>query len=205
MKGLLTYDLVWLKGQKKLLLILAGLSVLYLATEGPVVLFLSVIFQMILIRTLEWNLQPANSRFLFTLPFTRKQYVLEKYAFILLSSVALTLVLYGLGVAVHPGQLGEMTLMLVVILTELVYFTAFLVPMMIRLGASMQLWLALIVVALVAVTASLVNTLGPIMGQWVDIAGQHMGVIALCLVGLGLVCLSVSMRISGRMLKKREL
>nr|WP_289683707.1 hypothetical protein [Faecalibaculum rodentium] len=71
MKGLAVYDMTWLKGQKKLLMILVALTILYLVTDGTTVLFLSVIYQMLMLRTLEWNLRADNSRFLFTLQIGR--------------------------------------------------------------------------------------------------------------------------------------
>ncbi|WP_300911450.1 ABC-2 transporter permease, partial [Faecalibaculum rodentium] len=116
MKGLALYDLTWLKGQKKLLMILTALTILYLVTDGTMVLFLSVIFQMLLLRTLEWNLRAENRRFLFTLPFTRRQYVQEKYLFILGSTLVLTIGLYILALAFHPNKMMELTAMLGVIL-----------------------------------------------------------------------------------------
>lgn len=159
MKGLAVYDMTWLKGQKKLLMILAALTILYLVTDGTTVLFLSVIYQMLMLRTLEWNLRAENSRFLFTLPFTRREYVREKYLFILGSSLVLTIVLYILALAFHPNKMMELTAMLGVILLELLYFSAILIPMMIKLGSNMQVWLTVIVVAIASLTALMIGGL----------------------------------------------
>lgn len=205
MKGLAVYDLTWLKGQKKLLLILAALAVLYLVTEGTMVMFLSVIFQMLLLRTLEWNLRSENSRFLFTLPFTRKDYIREKYLFILGASLAVTLILYLLGSAFHPSQLKEMTMMLGVIVIELVWFSAILVPMMIRLGANMQLWLTVIVVVIVSATALVIGNLQETVGQWIGLIQDNTGWLMLILLILGLVGVGVSMKISEGILDREEL
>lgn len=205
MKGLALYDLTWLKGQKKLLMILAALTILYLVTDGTMVLFLSVIFQMLLLRTLEWNLRAENSRFLFTLPFTRRQYVQEKYLFILGSTLVLTIGLYILALAFHPNKMMELTAMLGVILLELLYFSAILIPMMIKLGSNMQVWLTVIVVAIASLTALMIGGLQETVTQWLTVIQGNLPVVFGGMAVLGLVCLGVSMKISEGILGREEL
>lgn len=205
MKGLALYDLTWLKGQKKLLMILAALTILYLVTDGTTVLFLSVIYQMLMLRTLEWNLRADNSRFLFTLPFTRREYVREKYLFILGSSLVLTIVLYILALAFHPNKMMELTAMLGVILLELLYFSAILIPMMIKLGSNMQVWLTVIVVAIASLTALMIGGLQETVGQWVTVIQGNLPVVFGGMAVLGLVCLAVSMKVSEGILGREEL
>lgn len=205
MKGLAVYDMTWLKGQKKLLMILAALTVLYLVTDGTMVLFLSVIYQMLMLRTLEWNLRADNSRFLFTLPFTRREYVREKYLFILGSSLVLTIVLYILALAFHPNKMMELTAMLGTILLELLYFSAILIPMMIKLGSNMQVWLTVIVVAIASLTALMIGGLQETVEQWVTVIRGNLPVVYALVAFLGLMCLGVSMKISEGILGRDEL
>lgn len=205
MKGLALYDLTWLKGQKKLLMILTALTILYLVTDGTMVLFLSVIFQMLLLRTLEWNLRAENSRFLFTLPFTRRQYVQEKYLFILGSTLVLHIGLYILALAFHPNKMMELTAMLGVILLELLYFSAILIPMMIKLGSNMQVWLTVIVVAIASLTALMIGGLQETVTQWLTVIQGNLPVVFGGMAVLGLVCLGVSMKISEGILGREEL
>ncbi|WP_289688238.1 ABC-2 transporter permease [Faecalibaculum rodentium] len=205
MKGLALYDLTWLKGQKKLLMILTALTILYLVTDGTMVLFLSVIFQMLLLRTLEWNLRAENRRFLFTLPFTRRQYVQEKYLFILGSTLVLTIGLYILALAFHPNKMMELTAMLGVILLELLYFSAILIPMMIKLGSNMQVWLTVIVVAIASLTALMIGGLQETVTQWLTVIQGNLPVVFGGMAVLGLVCLGVSMKISEGILGREEL
>ncbi|WP_301097429.1 ABC-2 transporter permease, partial [Faecalibaculum rodentium] len=205
MKGLAVYDMTWLKGQKKLLMILAALTILYLVTDGTTVLFLSVIYQMLMLRTLEWNLRADNSRFLFTLPFTRREYVREKYLFILGSSLVLTIVLYILALAFHPNKMMELTAMLGVILLELLYFSAILIPMMIKLGSNMQVWLTVIVVAIASLTALMIGGLQETVTQWLTVIQGNLPVVFGGVAVLGLVCLAVSMKVSEGILDREEL
>lgn len=205
MKGLALYDLTWLKGQKKLLMILAALTILYLVTDGTMVLFLSVIFQMLLLRTLEWNLRAENSRFLFTLPFTRRQYVQEKYLFILGSTLVLTIGLYAVAIVCQPDKMMELSAMLGVIVLELLYFSAILIPMMIRLGSNMQVWLTVIVVVLASLTAVLIGSLQETVTQWLTVIQGNLPVVFGGVAVLGLVCLAVSMKVSKGILDREEL
>ena len=205
MKGLALYDLTWLKGQKKLLMILAALTILYLVTDGTMVLFLSVIFQMLLLRTLEWNLRAENSRSLFTLPFTRRQYVQEKYLFILGSTLVLTIGLYAVAIVCQPDKMMELSAMLGVIVLELLYFSAILIPMMIRLGSNMQVWLTVIVVVLASLTAVLIGSLQETVTQWLTVIQGNLPVVFGGVAVLGLVCLAVSMKVSEGILDREEL
>ena len=193
MKGLALYDLTWLKGQKKLLMILTALTILYLVTDGTMVLFLSVIFQMLLLRTLEWNLRAENSRFLFTLPFTRRQYVQEKYLFILGSTLVLTIGLYVVAIVCQPDKMLELSAMLGVI------------PMMIRLGSNMQVWLTVIVVVLASLTAVLIGSLQETVTQWLTVIQGNLPVVFGGMAVLGLVCLAVSMKVCEGILDREEL
>lgn len=81
MKGLLTSDLLWLKAQRKLLLILAALCALYII--GDMIDFMSAFIPLFLCvdgaKSLLLNLDPNQSRFLFTLPFSRRTFINEKY------------------------------------------------------------------------------------------------------------------------------
>ena len=205
MKGLALYDLTWLKGQKKLLMILTALTILYLVTDGTMVLFLSVIFQMLLLRTLEWNLRAENSRCLFTLPFTRAQYVQEKYLFILGSTLVLTIGLYAVAIVCQPDKMLELSAMLGVIVLELLYFSAILIPMMIRLGSNMQVWLTVIVVVLASLTAVLIGSLQETVTQWLTVIQGNLPVVFGGMAVLGLVCLAVSMKVSEGILDREEL
>ena len=205
MKGLALYDLTWLKGQKKLLMILAALTILYLVTDGTMVLFLSVIFQMLLLRTREWNLRAENSRVLFTLPVTRRQYVQEKYLFILGSTLVLTIGLYAVAIVCQPDKRMELSAMLGVIVLELLYFSAILIPMMIRLGSNMQVWLTVIVVVLASLTAVLIGSLQETVTQWLTVIQGNLPVVFGGVAVLGLVCLAVSMKVSEGILDREEL
>lgn len=80
MKTLFILDWQWLKSMKFYLWIILGLSLLYcFVLPTLAVVFLPVMFAITMTKSVSDNLQRSTGAYLFTLPFTRKQYVFEKY------------------------------------------------------------------------------------------------------------------------------
>ena len=86
MKGLMVKDFHLLLTQSRFYMIL--LIVLFVAgtsTEAMYVAgYISIVFPMFAISTISYDEYDNGNAFLFTLPFTRKEYVLSKYLFGLL-------------------------------------------------------------------------------------------------------------------------
>ncbi len=95
--------------------------------------------------------------------------------------------------------------MLGVIVLELLYFSAILIPMMIRLGSNMQVWLTVIVVVLASLTAVLIGSLQETVTQWLTVIQGNLPVVFGGMAVLGLVCLAVSMKVSEGILDREEL
>lgn len=80
MKALFILDWQWLKSMKFYLLIILGLSLLYCFVHPTLaVVFMPVMLAITMTKSVSDNLQRSTGAYLFTLPFTRKQYVFEKY------------------------------------------------------------------------------------------------------------------------------
>ena len=94
MKGLLIKDFVYIKNQRVFLLILAAISV-YFFVSGQnlffVVTYVSAMFATLIVNTVSFDEQDGGMGFLFTLPISRKAYVLEKYVFGILMALAMVL------------------------------------------------------------------------------------------------------------------
>ncbi len=91
MRGLLLKDLALLKNQAQALLLVAAISVFMMAMGNDIVFIISytvMIFAMYSISTLSYDYFDNGYAFLFTLPITRKLYVLEKYVFSFLCVLA---------------------------------------------------------------------------------------------------------------------
>lgn len=154
MKGLFTKDLLWVKQQKKLLLILALLLVMYILMdmEGLVLVLFPPLLTIILGKTIVFDLDDRSSRFLFTLPFTRKQYVLEKYLLCIGADLILILAGWLIGL-LRADSMGRAELNQNVIIAALfgILLVAVLIPMMMKFKEKAQIVLMASALALVIV------------------------------------------------------
>ena len=83
MKGLLIKDLMVLKGRKQMFIIVVFLTAMYgiMGLGAFAMQFLSLMGTTICLSTIAYDNMDNGTAFLFALPFTRKQYVAEKYLF----------------------------------------------------------------------------------------------------------------------------
>lgn len=87
MKSLMIKDILILKTQAKtvLLILLVGIMLSFTANSSVYGLgYTAMIFGMVSISTISYDEYDHGYQFLFTLPFSRKEYVVEKYLFSLL-------------------------------------------------------------------------------------------------------------------------
>ena len=90
MKGLLIKDYKLMKNQKGYFIVLFLLCVVFAAREGGesfCVGFITYVCSLFCISTISYDEFDNGNAFLFTLPFTRAQYALEKYGFGLLTGI----------------------------------------------------------------------------------------------------------------------
>ncbi len=206
MKGLLTYDGCWLFSQKQLLMILAGLMVLYAVIDlQNAGLFLSVIVLMILIRSIEWNFQNSTARWLFTLPFTRRQFVLEKYLFVTGTSLLFSVVSFLFYAALHPDAFTDLFSLWIGTLVYILVFSAILIPVTIRLKANRNLWILIFMIAMAGLLGAFVEQLQTgLVAAVVWIQGHLMLTVTIALLTT-VILFGLSVMISLRLMEKEEL
>ena len=203
MKGLLMKDLLWAKQQKKLLLILGILVVMYAVMDmldmilGFIPLFLSLIFS----KTILFDLDDRSSRFLFTLPFTRKQYVSEKYLLCIgVNTLSVLVVWAACFLLMNPAEKADLnTSALLVILTGIILISI-LIPAMVKYKQKSQFMLMAAALGLVLINLFLADPENGIMlpvlpEQWL------LPLTAL----LALVLFAGSFWLSCHLMKKEEL
>lgn len=91
MKGLLIKDYCLIKSNSRLYMILPLLAILLLITNENITFscfFLTFCFSMMVLTTISYDEFDKSNAYLMTMPVTRKMYVLEKYCFGLLVSLA---------------------------------------------------------------------------------------------------------------------
>ena len=87
MKGLLTKDFRILAGQKRYFTIVILIALIFLCSGQPaqiIVGYCTMFGMLFTVNTISYDEFDHGYLFLFTLPVTRKDYVLEKYVFMLL-------------------------------------------------------------------------------------------------------------------------
>ena len=96
MKALIIKDLALLKNQTKTMLILAAvcLIVCFINDASFAIGYMALIFSLLVLGTLSYDEYDHGYSFLFTLPFTRVQYVIAKYLLALAAIIAGVLIAF---------------------------------------------------------------------------------------------------------------
>ncbi len=143
MKGLLIKDLKLIKTQKTFLIIVAGICVALLASgkEMSVVFaYVAAVLSMVVVSTVSYDEYNNGMSFLFTLPVSRKKYVLEKYVFGILSVAAVLAAGSGLmgvvsAVKLQSFQQQEWFLALLGAVLTAVLILSLYLPVQLKFGA----------------------------------------------------------------------
>lgn len=217
MKALFCNDMMRFFGQKKALLIMAGLLVMYFAMgQGELVVMLMGMVGCLLtsLNALNYEEKDNELPMLFALPVSRKQYVQEKYLFGLGGSVVGTLlgaVLAAIyAVSVHkPDLLQDLPLMTACYIGGFCVFTDLMLPLMLGFGANKG---RILVVGLFLLIFLMIN-LGITSGVLLDVTDFIFEQDTTVIRGWGIVLILaatvlitvVSYLISRRLMERREL
>lgn len=125
MKGLFTRDFLWLISQRRSLLIFGFVALIMLGAGNLAFAsaFLSVLVCVLCNNRIMVDLNKTAAPFLFTLPFSRKQYVMEKYLFSLILPGSLLLIMSVIEFALKSAPSQEIlvvsgaSLMIVILLS----------------------------------------------------------------------------------------
>lgn len=216
-KGLLIKDFNLLKGQKNFFL---GILVLW-AVVGIcnfetmfLVAYVTMMFSFFTLSTLSYDEYENGAAYLFTLPISRKDYVVEKYLFGFLTStvpcvvisVLFYLVLSVMGSADEPAEyfVGSVIVLLIAYL-----ILALEIPVQLKFGREKSRIAILIPLGVVAVVVMLGGRLCDVAGiskpEIVDrISNANSGVILAIAAVVFVVLLWISYRISYRIVEKKQ-
>ncbi len=216
MKGLLIKDFRLVKMQKQFFIAIAAIAVVMAFSMDNLSFlsgYLTFVMPMFALSTLSYDDFDNGSAFLFTLPVSRREYVLEKYLFGLILGLA-ALVLSTLLILCF-GLVKEMSLALDALTGVPLTFAAMLLVLSVMLPFQIKFGADKSRIAIVAV-GGLALLLGFGVGKlldWlgVDITGlvnwvQGLPAAALTAAGIGLAALvlAASLRISTVILEKKE-
>lgn len=215
MKGLLIKDWQLLKNQKAFFMVLAVIMVLYTAM-GNVTFLLSYAPMMcvfVAMSTITYDTFDNGSAFLFTLPFSRKEYVREKYIF----SGLLVLISWGISVAAalghtffRAGDWKETLVTSVIFLLLSLIIMSLSIPLQLKYGAEksrvavmimMGAAFGLLFVVFKIMDARKVNT----NQLWSAFHGLNTTVAVAAAIAVCTALIGISLAVSTKIMHKKEL
>lgn len=209
MKGLLIKDFRILMQQNKTLLIMVLIGGFLLITGGDlgfVVAYLTMMAAFLVLGTITYDEADSGYSFLFTLPFTRKEYVIEKYVFSTAASVIVWAVLNLLFAVVSgSGYQSENMLEAVGILAAIMLMQAVMLPLQLKYGAEKARVVFFLMIGIIVVIGVLLGQFGGLLPDFsqefealnafvsslavTGIIGMLLAVsVAVILISLGISC-----------------
>lgn len=219
MRGLLVKDFKLLKQQGKIITFLVFICIFMLGQMQEtsfVVGYITSICVVISLSTISYDEFDNGNTFLFSLPITREEYVREKYALSflvnggvwLLSSIAAILVNM---VRVDGFILSDEIMGAILVLAACMVLVAVMIPIQLKFGSEKSKVIIFASIGIIAVagyftmfllekTSSMID-ISWLLGKLMEIGKGGLTGLA---VGIGVVLLVLSMRVSQNIMKKKE-
>ncbi len=214
MKALLLKDVLMLVKQKKTMLIVIIIGLMYafmdLGTFG--VMFLGMMCMIMAISTISYDEFDNGNPFLFSQPFTRKQYTIEKYLLAILGSIAGCLIgsVLTLAGSLIRRQETELGLIMAIFGGSVLLFgmiSSFMLPMMLKNGAEKGRNSAYLVFGVIFIGVILIERILPLNTKESLLSAlEHISpfVIISVIVLAVTLAMVISCRISIGFMEKRE-
>lgn len=217
MKGLLIKDYRLLLAQKTLLAVTVFMGILYLAIyEDPTfaIIFIIMMWGIFTISTISYDDLDNGLAYLFTLPISRKDYVIEKYVFTILNTLSSGLVMFtGACIAVNvrgiPIKLADLGMGLTCGFLVAALITGCMIPLQIKFDAERSRLVLISGMAVIFLAAYfLVKTTKAETGwglQFIEMLNRLSNkVIVLLILVLIFVITCISCLVTLKIIKKRE-
>ncbi len=221
MKGLLVKDFNILLLQKKFLRIFLIISVVMLMTaQEPsfFVAYLTMVCGIVTVSTINYDELDNGNTFLFTLPITRKGYVVEKYVLVVLISGLAWLIATTASILISVAKIENYSIVngileAVIIFVVCMTMEFIMIPIQIKYGGEKSRVVLVAIAGVIAVAGYLLKLLSEKMPGVVSIDVEALfrtidsigfaGLVAIA-VGTGVVVLLISMVISGRVMERKQ-
>lgn len=215
MTGLLVKDLKLMMSQKNSLLMIGAMAVVIaVSMKDPnfVITYLTFIGVMYSMNTLSYDEFDNGNAFLFSLPITRKGYVIEKYTFGLLGGGLLWLTGVGLsyaaGVVRGNFNIEEMLLNAAVALPLMLFLLSFLLPVELKFGAEKARIMIIVIAGILFGLGVAVVKAGIAMDldllAWTGKIEENPKLAAAAVITATVIALGISCRISIGIMNKKE-
>ncbi len=206
MKGLLTSDFLWFKSQRKLLLILVALGALYMI--GDMIDFMCSFIPLFLCvlgaKSIVINLESNQSRFLFTLPFTRRTYVNEKYLLSLTLAIIPTVLIIVFTVLFGKLTWGVGAMFAAIAIAACTLSISVLIPFFIHFGNNATMALMLLTGGMAIALVFLSDIASEHAPAILSALQSHIALISICAVVILAAILIGSWLLSIKLMAKKE-
>lgn len=216
MKGLLLKDFALMKMQKNFFIIILGIAAFITILEKNISFpmgFLPIVISLFTLSTISYDEFDNGNAFLFTLPITRKIYVIEKYCLgILLGFTAWTAGLFISSIALLTIQENSWkTLFLVAFsIFPLIFFLlAVMIPLQLKFGSEKRQLAMFAVVGTAILLGILINKIGKSLGfQFHSVMNSLSALSPVVFIGcyilLIFLSLGISLKISIHVMEQKE-
>ena len=139
MKGLLVKDFIFMRKNKKMVIMLLAIEIIFLATQGvdsaPFIIgYMTMGCGMLVLSSITTDEYTKSMPFLMALPISRKEYVLEKYIFSVICNLFGCLLAFLPCCMMKPAQTGEVLGMAMVILAVMLLVQMAMLPAQLKYG-----------------------------------------------------------------------
>lgn len=215
MKGLIIKDFKLLMMQKSFFITLAIVAVFFSITTDSVFVigFLTMICSMFVLSTISYDEFDNGNAFLFSLPITRKGYVIEKYIFgIMIGVISLvlsTIIACILTLFLNGTITNDLFLVSLFYIPIVLVLQSLMLPLQIKFGSEKSRIAIFIVVAIIFIIGYGFNELIRILN--IDFTSlvntvltMNISMILMIIMFLSLIIMFISCKISMKLIKNKE-
>lgn len=215
MKGLIIKDFKLLMMQKSFFITLAIVAIFFSITTDSVFVigFLTMICSMFVLSTISYDEFDNGNAFLFSLPITRKGYVIEKYIFgIMIGVISLilsTIIACILTLFLNGTITNDLFLVSLFYIPVVLVLQSLMLPLQIKFGSEKSRIAIFIVVAIIFIIGYGFNELIRILN--IDFTSlvntvltMNVSMILMIIMFLSLIIMFISCKISMKIIKNKE-
>ena len=216
MKGLWIKDIKLMKMQKNFFFAILAISIAVAVFADDIsftVGFPAFVLSMFTLSTISYDEFDNGNAFLFSLPITRKLYVVEKYAFGLflgcgglLLSALLTMIASSVKGVAQPTDILTVAFL---ILPLILLMQAVMLPFQLKLGGEKGRLVIIASIGLIIVLGAVINTIAKIVNiefsvVFSNLQAMSIGSLLFTASAAALLLLLISMKLSISIMKKKE-
>ena len=212
MKSLLLKDFLLIKAQGKSILLIIAVGFIMSTSGGGGIFYLGLVLSLLSLGSMSYDEFDHGYAFLFTLPFTRKQYVVEKYIFGMMFSFAG--IIAGVLAAAAAGLFGKDVMPpseIIFVAAEAIIMSSMIlgvmIPVRLRFDSEQgRIVSGIIIGVFFAGAILLVNALPESVLSGIDLFINNNGAALMLIAALGIVAIIVliSLFVSARIINKKE-